>query len=234
MKMLMVAVVMTLGIAAGSAQAEQMIRVDGEDYRLSDLTQNCQNITGDPAAQIACFAALSQLIAAQSEAPANNDEAIVAAFGSLQGAAQYQDEETGLIVRGTGCNIEMIYYGNYFHISRRNISQIDLFAVAFDAKQLPLNQIVPVQGSQVPMLRATMPFGVTGQVKGGVALESGGGSFEARAPGMPLADFTGAAVNALPATDSMAFDFVLVHPKRAQSAGEITTAFQEFVTACQS
>ena len=75
---------------------------------------------------------------------------------------------------------------------------------------------------------------MTAKVKGGVALESGAAGFAARAPGMPLADFANEAVNALAATESMAFDFVLVHPKRAQSAGDITTAFQGYINACQS
>ena len=233
MKMLMRGLTLKLAMAAAGAQADQIVKVDGEDYLLSDLTKNCQNITDDPSAQIACFASLSQLIAEQGGETGNNDEVVLAAAEALQAAAGYQDEESGLIIRAEGCTIQFIYYGNYFHISRRNISSVDLFAATIDVSKMMLDQTVPVQGSQVPMLRATMAFGSTASVQGGLALESGPGSFASRAPGAPLADFANEVVGLLPASDSQSAEFVLVHPKQTENGAAILTAFQEYVVACQ-
>ena len=232
MKLSMQAIALATVLAATGAQAEQMVRVDGEDYKLSDLTANCQSITNDPAAQIACFASLSQLMAEQGNG-ADDSGAIAAASGTLMDAAQYQDDESGLLISAEGCELTVVYYGNYFHISRRNISSVDIFAATFDAGQLQLDQTLPVQGSQVPMLRASLTFGSTAKLRGGMAMESGPGSFHARAPGMPLADFAREAIGMLPVSESQTVDFVLVHPQRNAASAEILSAFQGYVNACQ-
>lgn len=233
MKMLMRGIALSLGIMATHAQADQIVSVDGEDYLLSDLTKNCQNITGDPAAQIACFSALSQLIeGAPAETP-DNTEAVQAAFEALRTLALYQDDESGLVITGSDCNVQIVYVANYFHISRRNISSVDLFTASFDASKVQFEQTLQIQGGQAPLLRVTLEPGAVGLMGGGVALESGPGSFEARAPGVPLADYANEVVGQLQMREGQTVDFVLIHPQRSNSGPDIWAAFETFVKTCR-
>ena len=232
MKSLIYGVALTLGIFSTTAAADQVIEVDGEPYLLSTLTANCQSIQ-EPTAQIACFGALSKLIEAQSGAQETDAEAISHATGLLQASAQFGDEQSGLTITASGCNVRFDYYGNYFHISRRNISSIDVFSAEFDASQILVEQIAPAQGGTVPMLRASMAPGSAAILRGGQALESAHNSFAPRAPGVALGDYAAEVVGQLQGWESATFDFVLIHPEHADATDQIWASFNELVSACR-
>ena len=232
MKSLIYGAAMVFWAISTTATADQVIQVDGEPYLLSTLTANCQNIQ-DPAAQIACFASLSKLIEEQAAANPADAERVGQAIGLLQASAQYGDDESGLTITASGCNVRFDYYGNYFHISRRNISSIDLYSAEFDASQVMIEQVTPMQGGQVPMMRATMAPGAVANLRGGLALESSHSGFAPRAPGAPLSDYAAEVVSMLPVQQSATFDFVLVHPQMANANPQIWAAFSELVNVCK-
>lgn len=234
MKMLMCGFAMSLGVLATNAKADQIINVDGEDYFLSHLTENCQSITGDPAAQIACFSALSRLLEEQSGEVQENGEAVIQALDALRAVSQYQDDDSGLSIVGADCNVHIVYFNNYFHISRRNVSSIDLFSAQFDASKFQYDQIVQAQGGQVPLSKGVMADGTNAAMRGGAALESTLDNFEPRSPGTTLDVYANEVVSQLPAREAAAFDFVLVHPQRSQASADIWSAFEDFVNACQT
>lgn len=218
---------------ATAAQAEQMIIVDGESYRLSHLTRNCQSITDDPAAQIACFGALSRLLEEQASAPAVNAELIAARLTTLQSAAEHRAEDTGLLIEAADCKLHLTYYGNYFHISRRNISTIDVISVSLDAAALDLTRLAPATAGPVPQMQAAVLPGATAAVRGGFGLDSDIDRFTPRAPQMTLDAYAQSIVAELSPREVTDFDFVLVHPARAAAQAEIITAFRDFAAACQ-
>lgn len=234
MKTLMCGFALSLGMLATGANADQIINVDGEDYFLSHLTANCQSITDDPAAQIACFSAISQLLDEQSVEAPETQVSVTEMLDALRAVAQYQDDETGLSIAGSDCNIHVVYFNNYFHVSRRNISEIDLFSAQFDASKLQFDQTVAVQGGQTPLLRGVMEAGQVAAVRGGEVLESSQNNFEPRSPRVTLDAYANEVVTQLPAREDQTFEFVLVHPKRSQASAEILTAFEAFVSACRS
>jgi hypothetical protein len=234
MKTLLCGLAMSLGISAGAVSAEQTLTVDGTDYPLSTLMANCQNITDAPAVQIACFNNLTRLIAEQSGQEQRAAVPISKALDSLRALAQYQDDETGLTIAGSDCTINIVYFNNYFHISRRNISTIDLFSAQFDASKLQYDQIVRDQGGQAPLSKGAMDAGATALMHGGLALESGQHNFSPRSPGTTLGAYASEVVGELPGKEEQTVEFVLVHPKRAQASAEIWSAFEAFVTACHT
>ncbi len=234
MKMLMCGFAMSLGVLASTAKADQILNIDGEDYPLSTLLENCQSITDDPAAQIACVSSLSQLLAEQSSAAQENDVAVAPALDALRAVAEYQDDGSGLSIAGSDCNIHMIYYNNYFHISRRNISSIDLFSAQFDASKLQYDQIVQVQGAQAPLLTGVMDVGTNATVRGGIALESALDNFEPRSPRTTMDAYANEVVGQLQAREEQSFSFVLIHPQKTQASAEIWSAFEAFVSLCDT
>jgi len=119
MKTLMCGIALSLGMLATNVIAEQTLTINGEDYTLSALMENCQRITGDPAAQISCFTAISSLMDEQANAPQEIDVSITETLDALRAVAQYRDDDSGLLINGSDCNIHVVYYNNYFHISRR-------------------------------------------------------------------------------------------------------------------
>lgn len=233
MKMLMRSFALWLGVLASNAQADQVITVDGKDYFLSFLTANCQSITNDPAAQIACFGAISELLEEQSGGVQESKISVTEALDALRAVAQYQDDESGLSIAGSDCNIHLVYFNNYFHISRRNISTIDLFSAQFDASNLQYDQIVQVQDAQSPVSKGFMAPGVTAVMHGGVALESAQHNFSPRSPRTTLDVYANEVVGELQGIQSQEFDFVLVHPQKSQASADIWSAFATFVDACK-
>ena len=234
MKTFLGCVAMTFGMLAGSAQAEQMITVDGQEFPLSTLMATCQNMTDQPVAQIACFSDLTKLLDEQSGAAQANALSVPDALEALRAVAQYRDEETGLTIAGSDCNIQVVYYGNYFHISRRNISALDLFSARFSAAQLQYDQMSEVRGAQVPLVAVTLDAGAAAAVHGGIGLDSAQQGFEPRSPRTSLDAYALEVINQLPAQEGQSFEFVLVHPQRSGSSAEIWSAFEDFIAACRS
>jgi hypothetical protein len=233
MKMLMYGISLSLGTLASDVLADQILTVDGEDYLLSSLLENCQSITDDPAAQITCFSTISGLLEEQSDAEPENAVSVPEALDALRAVAQYQDDETGLSIAGADCNIHIVYFNNYFHISRRNISSIDLFSAQFDASKLQHDQTVQVQSAQAPLAKGFMETGTTAATRGGVSLESMQHNFAPRSPRTTLDVYATEVVSQLQAREDQAFDFVLVHPKRSQASADIWNAFETVVNACK-
>lgn len=231
MKMLMCGLAMSLSVLASDVMAEQVLTVDGEDYLLSSLMENCQSITGDPAAQVNCFSVISRLLEEQSAEAQESDVSVIESLDALRAVAQYQDDETGLSIFGAGCNVHIIYFSNYFHISRRNISSIDLFSAQFNASKFQYDR-TEFQGAQEPMSKGFMDPGANAAIRGGVALESTQHNFLPRSPGTTLDVYATEVADQLPATEGEAFDFVIVHPKRSQDSVIIWNAFETFVDAC--
>lgn len=233
MKMLLCGFAMSLGMFASSVNADQILTVDGEDYFLSHLMANCQSITDDPAAQINCFGAISKLLEEQTTGTEESVVSVATELDALRTVAQYQDDDSGLTIAGSDCKIHVLYFNNYFHISRRNISTIDLFSAQFDASKLQFDQMGEVQGAQAPLLKGLMASGENATVRGGVELDSAQNGFEPRSSRATIEVYANEVAGQLSPIESQAFDFVLVHPQRSQASAEIMGAFEAFVNACK-
>jgi len=147
MKALIGSLAIGFGVLASGVQAEVILKVDGKDYTLTELTAHCQSMEEDPVAQIGCFNAVSALLEQQTSAPAAAPTADVAsALDALRNVAQYEGAETGLTISGEGCNAHIVYYANYFHISRRNVSSLDLYSAKIDMSKLALNDTAQSDG----------------------------------------------------------------------------------------
>ncbi|CAN0596977.1 unnamed protein product [Ectocarpus sp. 12 AP-2014] len=222
-----------LGVSASAANAEQMLSVDGVEYPLSVLTANCQSMSDNPQAMIACFNALSAMMEGKPAEAVQDTVSVTQALDDLRAVAQYQDSETGLGIAGADCTIRIVYFGNYFHVSRRNVSAIDLYSAQFDASKLNYDQIAPVSGAQVPLYRASMDVGATAIMSGGVGLESAQHAFSPKSARLSMGAYANEVAGQLASTKTQAFDFVLVHPKRSQASTQIWNAFETFVKACR-
>ena len=222
-----------LGVSATDVRAQDMVTVDGVEYPLAQLTANCQSMREDPPAMIACFNALSALMEGKPAETQQDTASVTKALEDLRALAQYQDNDSGLFISGTDCTIQVTYFGNYFHISRRNVSAIDLYSALFDASNLKFDQITGVPGAQVPLSRGQLDVGATASIRGGMALESSQHNFPAKSARLSMVDYAREVVGHLPATQAQTFDFVLVHPARSQASSEIWNAFKVFVTACR-
>lgn len=232
MKMSFKGFILSLCLVAGSVQAEQMLTVDGEEYPLSELMAVCQNMGDQPAGQLACFSDLTKLMAEQSAAAQEPVVPVPEALNALRAVAQYQDDNTGLLIAGTDCNIQIIYYGNYFHVSRRNISEIDLFSVQFDAANLPIDQVSELSGAQVPMIEATLNAGTTAIMHGAIGLDSARNGFAPRTPGTTLDVYASEVISQLQPREDSKASFVLLHPQRLDASADIQGAFDTFLKAC--
>lgn len=233
MKLLMNSLAMSFGILASSVSAELTLNVDGEDYPLSALMENCQSLSDNPSAQISCFNAVSKLLEEQSGAAQESVASVPEALDALRAVAQFEDGETGLVIAGTDCSIQVLYYGNYYHLSRRNVSSIDLFSAEFDASQLQYDQITEVNGAQAPLFTGQMDDGATAATRGGMAIESSQYNFEPKSSRTTIGAYASEVAVQLAATEGQNFDFVLVHPERNQDGAEIWSAFETFVGACR-
>lgn len=225
---------MSLGIMAIAAQAEQIITIDGTDYPMSELLAVCQGMADNPTGQIACFSNVARLLEEQSGSAQQATVSATQALDALRSVAQYEDEEGGLMISGSGCDIQLLYYNNYFHISRRNVSAIDIFSAKFDASNVEFDQIVQTQGGQTPLSKGVLSAGAIAVTQGNAGLESGQNNFAPRSAGLPLDVYAAEVVDQLPATESQTFDFVLVHPQRSGFSTGIWNAFEAYVNACRS
>jgi len=231
MKALIGSLAIGFGVLASGVQAEVILKVDGKDYTLTELTAHCQSMEEDPVAQIGCFNAVSALLEQQTSAPAAAPTADVAsALDALRNVAQYEGAETGLTITGEGCNAHIVYYANYFHISRRNVSSLDLYSAKIDMSKLALNDTAQSDGL---MANGAMQPGATVEAFGGDAIGSDAFAFEAKSARISVADYAVTVADQLATSASGGFDFVLVHPAKQQSSAEIWDAFNTYTQACQ-
>lgn len=233
MKMLMCGVALSIGFVASDVQAEVTVNIDGAEIPVSTLMDNCKNMTGDPAAKVACFNALSEMLNAESEGGGGDNASVTQALDDLRAVAQYQDADSGLSISGSGCDVQFVYFNNYFHISRRNVSTIDLFSAKFDASDLQHDQTTEVRGAQAPLLKGVMGGDVMASMRGGMALDSNEQNFSPKSARTTMDVYANEVVSQLPAREDQAFEFVLVHPQRSQASDDIWNAFEAFVTACK-
>jgi len=234
MKILIHSLTLSLGFVASIAQAQETVIVDGAEYELSALMENCQKITGAPEAQLACFNSLSQLIEKQNGQSQNNGSSVPAALNALRSTAQYQDSDSGLSIIGSDCRIQIVYYNNYYYLSRRNVSSIDLFSAEFDASKLQYDQTSEVRGAQAPLFKGVLENGSSATTHGGIALESKDYGFEAKSARAAMDAYAIEVVNQLPARQNQTFEFVLVHPQKNGASGDIWSAFEAYVNACKT
>jgi len=233
MKRLMYGFTVSASIVASHANAEITLTVDGKDYALSTLMANCQTETDDPVAQISCFREVSKLVEEQSKADVDPVISVPDSLEALRNLAEYQDDETGLILTGSDCNVQILYYNNYFHISRRNVSSIDLFSATFDASRLQMDQIAEVQGAQAPLYKGKLGDGAQAASLGGMALDSSQHNFTPKSARASIGDYAVQVSGELAHANGQEFEFVLVHPMKANLNAEIWGAFKTFAKACQ-
>ena len=233
-KVLMCSAAIGMGAVASVANAEQTISIDGTAYPLSALMASCQGIVDDPARQVACFNDLSQLIAMQAANAAPNGTSVPEALEALRAAAVYQDDDTGLVIDGTGCELRIVYYGNYFHVSRRNISEIDVVAASFDASKVEADRTIAAAAAGSTIVQGAMADGATASASGGTALDSSQHGFPPKSPRLTIAQYAAEVAGLLPRREGPAFAFVLVHPKRAGAQDEILAAFETYLGACRA
>ena len=234
MKTLIYSLTLSLGVMASNVKAEQILSIDGTDYPLSTLMDHCRSMKSEPEAQIACFSALSKLLEAQSGDAQEDDASVTQALESLRAVAQYQDDGSGLSIVGSDCSIQIVYFDNYFHISRRNISTIDLFSTHFDASKLQYDKIAEVQDAPAPLLKSYMDAGATAAMRGGTGLESAQHNFTPKSPRTTIDAYANEVAEQLPGREDQTVEFVLVHPELSQTSSDIMSAFEEFVKACQA
>ncbi len=235
MRMVLSGFAISLGLLASSGSAEVMLNVNGKEYTLTALMENCQTMGDDPAAQIACFNAVSALLEQQTDqAEAEAPSSVPQAFEALRAAAEYEDSGSGLMIRGTACDAQILYYANYFHISRRNVSSIDLFSTRFDASKVSRDQINPTGGGQGLLSKGAMQSGATAASIGGLAMDSAQYNVAPKSARTSVGEYAIEMADQLAAIESSEFDFVLVHPAKQQSSAEIWNAFDDYLAACQN
>lgn len=234
MKTLTHGFILSLGFVASTAQAQETVIVDGAEYQLSVLMENCQKISGAPEAQLACFNSLSQLIDKQSAQAQSGGRSVSAALTALKSAAEHKGADSGLSILGTDCSIQIVYYGNYYYLSRRNVSSIDLFSAQFDASKLQYDQTSEVRGAQAPLFKGVMQNGSSATTHGGIALESKDHNFEPKSARTAMDTYAIEVVGQLQGRQEQTFEFVLVHPDKNGSSSNIWTAFGDYVKACKS
>lgn len=234
MKMVMGSLVLSLGILSSSASAEVLLTVDGNEYTLTALMENCQTMGDNPAAQVACFNAVSALLDQQSAEPETSTAAsIPEALEALRAVAQYEDGESGLVIQGADCNAQILYYANYFHVSRRNVSSIDLFSAQLDMSKVASEQTVEAAGGLANLAKGAMHSGAVAATLGGEAISSAENGIAPKSARMTIAEYATSVADQLAPNESSEFDFVLVHPAKQQSSAEIWAAFQNYAQACQ-
>jgi hypothetical protein len=220
-------------LTGGNAKAETVITVNGETFFLSHLTAKCQAMTDDPAGQIACFNDLSHLL---NEHGGSQEEIVPVgeALETFREVTQFFDGNSGLLIGGSDCKIHVLYFNNYFHISRRNVSTMDLFSVQFDASKFQVDKMVEVQGGEAPLMRGFMEAGTQATLRGGLALDSSRDKFPSKSPRASLDAYANEVTAALPAKAVTEFEFALVHPQKAEASADIRDALQTLVKACQA
>ncbi|MEM7471985.1 MAG: hypothetical protein AAF340_11600 [Pseudomonadota bacterium] len=233
MRKLICGLALSLGCIASGAQAEITLNVDGTEYPLSTLMENCKSMSAQPEAQIACFNALSKLLAGQGDQAQTDPDLVPNALDSLRAAAEHQTEETGLSIFGSDCKIQIVYFNNYYHLSRRNVSTIDLYSAHFDASKLNYEQSAAGADRQSTVLNGRMRDGARAVTRGGTELDSATHRFEPKSARVTMAAYANEVAAQLPGKEDQAFGFVLVHPDLKEASDEIWSAFETFVSACQ-
>lgn len=231
MKMLIFGLAISVGMFANDLQAQATIMVDGKEMSLETLTKNCQSLSADPQAMITCFNGISELLEQQGASTETTGLTVPEALEKLKAVAQYAGEDTGLLVVGSDCNIELIYYANYFHISRRNVSELDLYSAKFDASKLEFDQVSEVRGAQAPLLEGQLS-GANAVTRGGITLDSDSNGFDSKTARQDMQEYAKQVASQLPADENARFDFVLVHPKRSNASADIWDALEIFVKTC--
>lgn len=234
MKTLIYSFVMSIGMMASVSAAQQTVTIEGKEYTLATLMENCQKMTDDPVAQIDCFGDVARLLEEQSGQAKEPSVSVPQALDSLRTLAQYQDADSGLSISGTDCAIQILYFNNYFHISRRNISSIDVFSAQFDASHLKIDTIGEMQGGHAPLAQASLDTGAIAIMRGGVALDSSQHDFSPRSPGMSIDAYADAVAAQLPTKQANRVEFVLIHPQQRHARSEIWNAFATLVKACKA
>lgn len=233
MKMLMSGLALSLVVLATGVQAELKVTVNGEEVAVSTLMDNCKSMSGEPEAQIACFSAISQLLDNQGDGGAAAGGPVQDALDHLRAVAQYQDNETGLKIEGKGCDVQFTYFANYFHVSRRNVSNIDLYHARFDAAKLQLDATLSGAAAGTLVSKGVMDTGAVAATRGGVALDSNAHQFSPKSARTTVDVYASEVVGELPAQTGETFSFVLVHPRLSETSAEILSAFETYVAACQ-
>lgn len=154
------------------------------------------------------------------------------ALEKLRALAQYQDDGSGLSIEGTDCNIRIAYFGNYYHLSRRNVSTLDLFSAEFDASQFRHDQLSHVSGTHIAVLRGVMEADATALTHGGGEIDSSLHNFAPKTARETLDAYASEVVRQLSPSQKQTFDFVLVHPAKQDASVNIRSAFETFVSAC--
>lgn len=221
--------------AAQQAAAQQAAALEAAAQEAAALEAAALEAAAQEAAalQAAAQEAAAQEAAALEAERLKNLVPVPQALADLRAAAQYEDDDTGLLIAGTDCSIQVTYFGNYYHLSRRNVSTIDLFSAQFDASQLQYDQITDVPSAQIPLSKAMMVDGAMAVMRGGMALDSNQDNFEPKSARSTLGAYANDVVGQLPAREDQAFDFVLIHPERRQVSADIWTAFETFVDSCK-
>lgn len=233
MKTLMSGLAFSLAALATTAQAELTVEVNGQEVSVASLMDNCKTMTDQPEAQVACYSAISKLLEEQSGDTGEGVETPDQALEALRNLAQYQDGESGLTITGAGCEIQTTYFANYFHISRRNVSSIDLHHASFDASKLRLDETAAARIRQELLTTGFMDAGGTAATRGGNAIESDVHHFSPKSARATMGEYASEVVSQLPAQDLGQFPFVLVHPARENTREDIWNAFEAYVKACQ-
>lgn len=220
-------------LLAGTASiANASVGID--EASVSELMAQCSSAEGGSQAQLDCFALLAERIKQQEANQASSGESpVIKSLEGLRAVAEYADTESGLEISGNGCLVNILYYGNYYRISRRNISGLDLYSAQFNASQLQYEQTTQLQNSALTRVRAVMESGATAVSKGGSALESVALNFEPKSASASIGEYATSVASQLPAKQDQTFEFVLVHPQRANATNEIFNAFASFVQACK-
>ena len=229
MKLLSYGLALSLGLFAQDASAVRALDAEEANFSVTELMEECRNMTGTAEEKVACFNAVSQLIQNQGEVQEKSGPSVPEALKALRAAAEYQNDDTGLSITGTDCNVQFVYFNNYFHISRRNVSTIDLFSASFDASNVDPEPEVRGGG---PLAKGAMDDGATALTSGGLALDSKQQNFSAKSARTTIADYANEVISQLPAAEAQTFEFVLIHPERQNAAADILSAFEAFVTAC--
>jgi len=226
------ALVLLAGFASAQS-AQAAIDAKQKAPSVTELMEQCRSEELSAEAKVACFNDLADQLRNGAAAPSQAGS-VQEALDGLRRVAEYQDKDSGLVIAGDSCLIHVLYYGNYFHISRRNVSTIDLLSAKFDASTLQFDQTADVSEANLNWSKGVMDAGATAVFQGGTALESNKQGFDAKQASLSLQQYAGLVVDQLPAQESQRFDFMMVHPAKAEARAEITKAFEELVSACKS
>jgi len=234
MRLLICSLTLPLTLFASNVLSQETLTIDGKEYTIMALTENCQSFLADPPAMAACFTALSQLIERQSGDPQAVVLDVLPALENFRMAAEVQNDDSGLTVLGTGCTIQVVYYNNYYHVSRRNVSQLDLYSVELDVADIQFDEFDEVRGAQAPLVSGLMVDDTTATTHGNVGLDSSANGFDAKPGRTAVGDYALEIVDQLQADEDQSFDFVLVHPDLRDNSDAIWEAFERFVDACKA